>query len=65
MINKDDKVKLISISGGFIPDNWRDLEYTITKKENLGRGLTYYELIDNDGNYYSQYNQKGMIKING
>jgi hypothetical protein len=63
MINIDDKVKIIAISGKVIPDNWRDLIYTITKKEYLGRGLIYYEFMDENGNYYNTYRSKGMIKI--
>jgi hypothetical protein len=62
MINVDDKVKVTGISGKFIPDNWQDLIYTITKKEYLGK-MIYYELMDEEGNYYNAYNTKGMKKI--
>ena len=63
MINKGDKIKTSSISGKNIPDNWRELIYIVTKKEYLGRGLIFYEFMDDNGNYYSAYGSKGMKKI--
>jgi len=62
MINEGDKVRVTAIAGKFIPDNWRDLIYTITKKEHLPK-MIYYEFMDAEGNYYDAYNTKGMIKI--
>jgi hypothetical protein len=62
MINIGNKVKVTSISGKIIPDNWGELIYTITKKEMIGRGLMYYELMDADGNYYNIYGSKGIKK---